>query len=116
MHLNFTHKPNYFFFAQRLIHFISQRISSQPTEQHTESFPLAEIYAVFAHDLAATTANLDAIIGLVEQYYIGDDPQQTLVNAHHINAEQHTLQLSFNPSSLAALKLGATLNAPDAAA
>lgn len=115
MHLNYSHKPNYYFYAQRFMHFIKQKLTQQEDLSPHAIFSLSEIYSVFSQDFAATTVNLEGILNIAQDYYIAEDPSQTLITAQHINAEQNTLELQLDPTSLKALKLGASLNAPDAA-
>ncbi|KAA8734480.1 hypothetical protein F4V57_05850 [Acinetobacter qingfengensis] len=113
MSVNFTNKPNYFFFAQALINFLQGKIQSGVITDSRHSFALATIYETFGQDLAASTANLDGILNIADNYYAGDDPQQKLIEQYRINAESNQIEFIFNEATVNAIKYGAELHAPD---
>ena len=51
MDVNFSHKPDYFLFAQLLIRHIEGYIKKHP-DANNAIFDLRDIYELFRHDLA----------------------------------------------------------------
>ena len=111
MELHFTHKPNYFFFAERFIHFLKQKVDSESSETHLH-FPLNEIYDTFHEDFASTTINLDGILSIVKQYEVN---HHHLINSYIIDGKHHTLDLEINVRALNDLKHGHDMTPPEGA-
>lgn len=114
MNLEYTHQPDYFFFAQLFIRHIEKHIKQHP-EATEANFYTKHIQALFQQDHASTTINLDGILSIAEQYCTetlrGD---QRIIQHHHIDAEQHILYLSFNIEAVQALIAGHNIIAPNA--
>lgn len=113
MDINFTHKPNYFFFAERFIGFLKNKLQLQPnTPNQTHlSFPLAEIYNIFHQDFASTTTNLDGILNIANKYTVNEKP---FIHTYIIDGKYNTLDLELNPHAIEDLQHGHHLAAPDA--
>ncbi|MCH4248747.1 MAG: hypothetical protein LKF82_13110 [Acinetobacter populi] len=113
MSLNFTHKPNYFFFAQTLVNFLVNKVGKNPGVEF--NFPLADIYDVFHQDFAATTSNLEGILNIADNYHVGsNDPEHLLISSYKIDAEANTISFKLNETAVQALQQGQTIIAPDA--
>ena len=114
MSLKFTHKPNYFFFAQTLINFLVNKI--QKNGGATElNLHLSEIYDIFHQDFASTTANLEGILNIADNYHVGkEDQEHRLIARHKINAEANSITFFFSPHAIDALAQGLDVIAPDA--
>lgn len=114
MSLNFTHKPNYFLYAQLIIHHIDQYLKQHPSTTQAE-FNLQDIYQLFKQDLASTTTNLDGIMNIADEYKVetlsGD---QKLIQHYHIDPTEHTLTIQFNADAAIAVHEGKKIVAPDA--
>ncbi|MBV6551206.1 hypothetical protein OK024_10165 [Acinetobacter sp. UGAL515B_02] len=115
MSLEFTHKPNYFFYAQLLVRHIETYAQKHADADHV-TFDLKEIYQLFREDFASTTTNLEGILNISDEYRVetlaGGD--QKLISHYKIDAENNTLSVDFNQDALAALKQGKPLIAPNA--
>lgn len=109
MNLKFTHKPNYFFFAERFIGFLQQKISKTPEQTHY-NLPLEDVYHIFNEDFASTTTNLESILNLVEKYTVNQNP---LLSSYFIDAKTNTLDLQLHTHALADLHAGQALIPPD---
>lgn len=114
MSLQFTHKPNYFFFAQTFAHFLTNTLQKNQYANTNFTFELADIYNVFHQDFASTTANLESILHIVKGYAIGNQEGERLVSEYKIDSDANTLNVQFNSVAVDALKQGQTLVAPDA--
>lgn len=114
MSLKFTHKPNYFFFAQTLINFLVNKI--QKTGKVTElTIHLSDIYEVFHQDFASTTANLEGILNIADNYHVGrEDADHRLIASHKIDGEAHQITFFFKPHAIDALSQGQDIIVPDA--
>ncbi|GAA5008229.1 hypothetical protein GCM10023206_14630 [Acinetobacter puyangensis] len=113
MSLNFTHKPNYFFFAQTLVNFLVNKIEKKPDVEFI--FPLADIYDVFQQDFAATTSNLEGILNIADNYHVGaNDPEHRLIASFKIDAEANTISFKLNEKAVQAVHQGQPVIAPDA--
>lgn len=114
MSLEFTHKPNYFLYAQLLIRHIESYIKKHP-DANNAIFDLRDIYQVFREDLPSTTTNLDTILNIADEYTVetisGD---QKIISRYNINATDNSLLIDFNTESLAALREGNKIIEPDA--
>ena len=114
MNLNYTHKPNYFLYAQLMIHHIKEYIDKHP-EASNAIFDLRDIYQVFRQDLASTTTNLDGILNIADEYKVDTlNGDQKLIERYKIDAENNSLLLDFNADALAALREGRKIVEPDA--
>lgn len=113
MDMNFTHKPNYFFFAERFIGFLKNKLQLLPdTSNETHlNFPLAEIYQIFHQDFASTTTNLDGILNIANKYTVNQNP---LIHSYIIDGKYNTLDLELNAQAIYDLQYGHQLTAPDA--
>ena len=113
MNLDFSHKPNYFLFAQLLVRFIETQSKQQNMSQLNISFEQLE--QIFQGDSAATTINLEGILNIADEYQVetltGD---QKLISNYQINSEQSQLQLELNPAAVEAVIQGKALISPDA--
>ncbi|SEL82281.1 hypothetical protein [Acinetobacter sp. DSM 11652] len=114
MSLEFTHKPNYFLFAQLIVHHLDSYIKKHPDATNA-IFDLRDIYQIFRQDLASTTTNLDAILNIADEYTVetihGD---QKLISNYHIDATNNSLLIDFNADALNALKQGKRIIEPNA--
>ena len=72
MNLNYSHKPNYFLFAQLLVRHIEGYIKKHP-DASDAIFDLRDIYEIFRQDLAATTTNLEGILNIADEIIILKD-------------------------------------------
>lgn len=109
MNLNFTHKPDYYFFAERFIGFLQTKLSRIPRETHLR-FPLDVVYQAFDQDFASTTTNLDAIMNIVEQYTVNG---QRLMNSYIIDAKYNTLDIELDANALDHFEQEHLLTPPD---
>lgn len=114
MSLEYTHKPNYFFFAQLFIRFIENHIKQHPNENETQ-FSLNEVFKIFHQDLASTTTNLDAILNISDEYTVETlEGDLKLIQSYHINAHDHSVLICYTPAAQQALLDGKQLIHPDA--
>ena len=113
MSLEFTHKPNYFLFAQLIIRHLENYIKKHP-EATNAIFDLRDIYQVFRQDFASTTTNLDAILNIADEYSVetlqGD---QKLISRYKIDASNNSLLIDFNENALSSLKSGKRIIEPN---
>lgn len=114
MSLDYTHKPDYFLYAQLIIRHIETYIKKHPDATNA-IFDLRDIYQLFRQDFASTTTNLDAILNIADEYAIetihGD---QKLISQYRIDAVHNSLLIDMNAEALAALKQGKRIIEPDA--
>lgn len=114
MSLDFTHKPNYFLFAQLLIRHVETYIHKHP-DANNAIFDLRDIYELFRQDKASATTNLDGIMNIADDYKIetlhGD---QKLISRYGIDTQNNSLLIDFNPDALESLKQGKSILTPDA--
>lgn len=113
MNLEYTHKPNYYLFAQLFIRFIEQHIKQNPNQTETR-FILTDVFNIFQHDLASTTTNLEAILNICDGYKVetlaGD---LKLIQSHHIDAQDNSVLICFNATAQEAILAGKALIHPD---
>lgn len=115
MILEYTHKPNYYFFAHRLISFLESKVKKNP-ELLRETFNLSEVYDLFEHDFASTSINLDGIMNVVDEYVIDTaHGQQVLISSYHISADNHVLEINYNPHAVSELMAGKSVLFPQVA-
>jgi hypothetical protein len=114
MSLAFTHKPNYFLFAQLIIRHIENYIRKHP-DSHDATFDLRDIYELFRQDLASATTNLDGIMNIADEYRVETlDGDQKLIRRYEINAQDHLLFVELEPTAVTALHKGKQIIPPDA--
>ena len=114
MSLEFTHKPNYFLFAQLIIRHLESYIKKHPDASNA-IFDLRDIYQIFRQDLASTTTNLDGILNIADEYTVETlNGDKKLISQYKIDAANNSLLIDFNPDALAAIKDGKQVIAPDA--
>ena len=114
MDVNFSHKPDYFLFAQLLIRHIEGYIKKHP-DANNAIFDLRDIYELFRHDLASTTTNLEGILNIADEYTVDTlNGDQKIISHYHINAQDNNLLIDFNSDALEALRSGKLIVPPDA--
>lgn len=114
MSLEFTHKPNYFLYAQLIIRHLESYIKKHPDASNA-IFDLRDIYQIFRQDLASTTTNLDGILNIADEYSVetlkGD---QKIISHYKVDATNNSLLIDFNDDALVALREGKRIIEPDA--
>lgn len=112
--MEFSSKPNYFLFAQLIIHHIDNYVKKHPDAENA-IFDLRDIYELFRQDLAATTTNLEGILNIADEYRVDTiNGDQKIISSYKIDAEQNSLLIDFNQDALDALREGKPFIAPDA--
>ncbi|ESK53998.1 hypothetical protein [Acinetobacter tjernbergiae] len=115
MNMLYTHKPNYYFFAHKLVLFLESYLKNHPTQEQT-SFNLQTIYDLFSHDRASSTTNLEGILNIADEYVLEtNEGQQPLIRDYHVHLDNHVLTLQFNAKAVASLKSGQIIVSPQAA-
>ncbi|WP_335975881.1 hypothetical protein [Acinetobacter calcoaceticus] len=114
MTLEYTHKPNYYLFAQLLVRHIESYIHKHP-DANNAIFDLRDVYEIFRQDFASTTTNLESILHIADEYKIetinGDQP---LIQKYQIDAKNNSLLIDFNSDALTSLRSGKPILEPDA--
>lgn len=121
MSLHFTHKPNYFLFAQLLIRHIETYIHKHPDASNA-IFDLREIHDLFQADQASSSINLVSTLYsstifkmpsrlMLEEETISGD--QKLIQNYSIDAKYNKLMIDFNAEPLDSLRDGKPLIEPD---
>ena len=114
MTLEFTHKPNYFMFAQLIVRHIENYIEKHP-DANNAIFDLRDIYELFRQDKASATTNLDGILNIADEYKVetvsGD---QKIISQYKVDAVNNTLLIDFNADALQAIREGKPVLQPDA--
>ena len=114
MSLEFTHKPNYFLFAQLLIRHVETYVRKHP-DANNAIFDLRDIYELFRQDKASATTNLDGIMNIVDEYKIETiNGDQKLISRYGIDTQNNSLLIDFNADALESLKQGKQIISPDA--
>lgn len=114
MDLEYTHRPNYFYFAQILINHIETYIQKHQSASDA-IFDLRDIYDIFKQDYASTTINLNSILQIADEYKLETlDGDQKLIESFHIDHLNHSLLIDFNPEALASFKEGKPFIVPNA--
>ncbi|QXW25415.1 hypothetical protein KXJ74_14070 [Acinetobacter johnsonii] len=114
MNLEFTHKPDYFLFAQLIIRHIENYVAKHPDADNA-IFDLRDIYELFRQDKASATTNLDGIMNIADEYKVETlNGDEKLISRYAIDAKNNLLLIDFNTNALAALKNGKDIIAPDA--
>ncbi len=112
--MDYTHKPNYFLFAQLLVRHVETYIEKHPDASNA-IFDLRDIYELFRQDKASATTNLDGILNIADEYKVetlnGDQP---LISRYSIDSQNNSLLINFNADALEGLKNGKSIIAPDA--
>ncbi|KRJ17292.1 hypothetical protein KTH32_18000 [Acinetobacter pittii] len=87
--MKYSYKPNYFFFAHKLVLFLKDYLIKHPTEQQT-TFNLQTIYDIFSHDLASSTTNLEGILNIADEYvFETEDGLLPLISKHSVDPRQY---------------------------
>ena len=114
MSLRFSHRPDYFLFAQLLVRHIENYIQKNPNISQA-AFDLRDIHALFQEDHASSSINLDGIMNIADEYKVetlsGD---QKLIQRYNVDAKNTKLVIDFNSEALQSLKEGKSLIEPDA--
>ena len=114
MTLEFTHKPNYFLFAQLIIRHLESYIKKHPDASNA-IFDLRDIYQIFCQNLASTTTNLDGILNIADEYAVETiNGDQKIMSKYKIDAQNNSLLIDFNEDALAALREGKRIIEPEA--
>lgn len=114
MTLEFTHKPNYFLFAQLIIRHLESYIKKHPDASNA-IFDLRDIYQIFRQDLASTTTNLEGILNIADEYTVETiNGDEKIISKFKIDAQNNSLLIDFNEGALAALKEGKRIIEPEA--
>ncbi|WP_111896091.1 hypothetical protein [Acinetobacter sp. MB5] len=115
MNMEYLHKPDYFFFAHKMVLFLEKYIKQHPSEQEA-TFHLQAIYDLFSQDRASSTINLEGILNIVDEYLI--DTHQgivTLISDYDIHLDTHILTLNFHPNAMQSIIEGASVFFPKVA-
>ncbi|MBF7689895.1 hypothetical protein [Acinetobacter pollinis] len=98
MNLEFTHKPNYFLYAQLLIRHIEDQLNKDKT-LHQIRISFEKLKHIFQEDTAATSTNLDSILHIASEYKIetlsGDE---RIIQKYAIDVEDKELILNIPES------------------
>ena len=114
MSLQYTHKPNYFFYAQLLIRHIQEYVQKHPDADNA-IFDLRDIYDLFRQDFASTTTNLEGILNITDEYRVETlNGDQKIISGYKIDVENNFLLIDFNQDALGSLREGKQLIIPDA--
>ena len=114
MSLQFTHKPNYFLWAQLVIRHIENYITKHPDADNA-IFDLRDIYELFRQDLASATTNLDGIMNIADEYKVETiNGDEKIISHYEINAQENSLLIDFNAEALNSLRAGKKIIVPDA--
>ena len=114
MNLQYTHKPNYFLYAQLLIRHVQEYVQKHPDADNA-IFDLRDIYDLFRQDFASTTTNLEGILNITDEYRIETlNGDQKIISGYKIDAENNFLLIDFNQDALSSLRAGKPLIVPDA--
>ena len=112
--MQYTHKPNYFLYAQLLIRHIQEYIQKHPDADNA-IFDLRDIYDIFRHDFASSTTNLEGIMNITDEYRVetiqGD---KKIISGYKIDVENSSLLIDFDQDALTSIRDGKPLLAPDA--
>lgn len=106
MNMEYTHQPDYFFFAHRLVLFLEDHLRKHP---HAEAeFNLQSIHhQVFGHDRASSSINLEGILNIADEYLLNTDMGVLpLIQNYHIYFDNHVLKLHFHPASIQSVVSG----------
>ncbi|MBJ9985957.1 hypothetical protein IAE19_10980 [Acinetobacter sp. S40] len=114
MSLQYTHKPNYFLYAQLLIRHIQEYVQKHPDADNA-IFDLRDIYDLFRQDFASTTTNLEGILNITDEYRVETiNGDQKIISGYKIDVENNFLLIDFNQDALISLREGKSLIVPDA--
>lgn len=115
MNLEYTHKPNYFLYAQLLVRYIQNKVKKS---EHIDEVELAFEdlkTTVFQGDFASSSTNLEGILNIADAYKVetlsGD---QTIIKHYTIDSEEKHLHIFLNVEAAEALKAGKDIVQPDA--
>jgi hypothetical protein len=114
MSLEFTHKPNYFLYAQLIIRHIETYIEKHPDAENA-IFDMRDIYDLFRQDKASATTNLDGILNIADAYTVDTlSGDKKLISKYSLDIENNSLLIDFDKEALESLKNGKSINPPDA--
>ncbi|MEB3766568.1 hypothetical protein [Acinetobacter sp. MD2] len=115
MNMEYTHQPEYFFFAHRLVSFLEEYLRQHP--ETDAEFNLQTIqHRVFGHDRASSSINLESILNIADEYQIHTERgMRPLIRQYEIHVENHVLTLHFHPESIQSLVAGASSICPKVA-
>ena len=114
MNLEFTHKPDYFLFAQLIIRHIENYVAKHPDADNA-IFDLRDIYELFRQDKASATTNLDGIMNIADEYKVETlNGDKKLISKYTVNVTDNSLLIDFDPDALQAIKDGKKIIVPDA--
>ncbi|APX63570.1 hypothetical protein [Acinetobacter schindleri] len=114
MSLKFTHKPDYFLYAQLFVRHLENYIVKHPKE-NTPNFNLQDIYDLFGKDFASASTNLEGILNIADEYRVetlhGD---QKLIQSYSIDGKYNKLLMNLNSEAAKSLREGKPIIEPDA--
>ena len=114
MSLKFTHKPDYFLYAQLFVRNLENYIVKHP-EENAPNFNLQDIYDLFGKDFASASTNLEGILNIADEYRVetlhGD---QKLIQGYSIDGKYNNLLVNLNPEAAKSLREGKPIIEPDA--
>lgn len=114
MSLDFTHKPDYFLYAQLIIRHIETYIEKHPDAENA-IFDMRDIYDLFRQDKASITTNLDGILNIADAYTVDTlNGDKKLISKYAIDIENNSLLIDFDKEALQSLKNGKPIIPPDA--
>lgn len=116
MSLKFTHKPNYFFFAQSLINFLVNKIQQQTAVLTEITIHSSDLHTLFNQDFASATANLEGILNIADNYHVKfEQPEFRLIDSYKIHSgENYTVTFFLGSNAVSSLLAGENIIAPDA--
>ncbi len=115
MNLKFTHKPDYFMFAQLFIRYLEDHIEKHPAVSDEVTFNLLKIYDLFGKDFASSSTNLEGILNIADEYKVDTlDGDQKIIQAYDIEGKYNNLILKLNPAAVHSLREGKAIIEPDA--
>lgn len=114
MSIEYTHKPNYFLYAQLIIRHIENYIEKHPDAENA-IFDMRDIYELFRQDKASATTNLDGILNIADEYRVETlNGDKKLITKYTVDIENNSLLFDFDKDALVSLKNGKPTIAPDA--
>lgn len=115
MNLQYSHKPNYYFFAHTLALMLESHVKQHP-DHLQDSFSLDTINDWFHHDTASSSINLIGILDIVDDYNVATaNGQVPLLSEYHLDYEKHELRVQFHPQAVQYLLAGQPLSYAKAA-
>lgn len=103
MNLEFTHKPNYFLYAQLFIRHTEDQLHKDKKASHLD-ISFEALKHLFQEDTAAVSTNLDSILHIASEYKVetlsGD---QSLIQKYTIDVEDEKILLEISQEAAQAL-------------